>query len=714
MTRKLQYFLTSLFIVGWLFFIGPSYAWATDQGGQEQVVVSPAQQAVNDALATATTEVAQAVLASETATSTITTAVQAVTASNTAVSAATTAVTAAITAVSEVPLLTETATTLIQSAQTLIESTTATVSASNTAVVAVAPTIAEAQIQLTQANVAINTAQDAVNALVSTIGTTSNVLLNTDDAGIRMNLPFNLQLGGVTYSNVYVSSNATITFGVNEGQNYYSTPNAPSISVAGYDWTTWSDGSGITYSTTTNTLSIAWDVRVFPLTTAETQMTQIRFDADVNPADGAWSADINVTGPIPNGTRFNVRETAGGAITNTPDTNLYAGYNATISQGAVFTPTPDPDNATVLAAIDTANSQIATLNSTITSVVATNTANTNTVIAPIATVSQNTLNALSTAATTLATKLAEIAAVIPVYVEPAPELAPVAPTPEELPAEEPPAEEPPAEEPPAEEPPAEEPPAVEPEAGSTEDVSNTVDDALADGKIDSEEVNAIAESMAADGEIDAKETNQLIEALSEDGKVSIADQEAVLEALASDGEVSKEDVAAIVELASSDGKLSEAEKDIVANALIQSVPEGENLTKEQVAEAGIKLADLPPETPVDVRTSENGEAVVITAEVAVQVELVSNPAAFAAELFNDPGAAIEALGSIGADMTPGERKEATEMVVATVVAAGAALNAVGAAAGTTGGSTGGSGGNSGGSGGGGASGDSKGIRRRRP
>ena len=211
--------------------------------------------------------------------------------------------------------------------------------------------------------------------------------------------------------------------------------------------------------------------------------------------------------------------------------------------------------------------------------------------------------------------------------------------------------------------------------------------------------------MSADGKIDAKETNQLIEALAADGKVSVADQEAVLEALASDGEVSKEDVAAIVALASSDGKLSAAERKIVADALIQSVPEGENLTKEQVAEAGIKLADLPPETPVDVRTSENGEAVVITAEVAVQVELVSDPAALAAELFNDPGAAIAALGSIGADMTPGERKEATNMVVATVVATGAALNAVGLAIGgaapsapSGGGSTGGSSGgtNSGG------------------
>jgi hypothetical protein len=216
--------------------------------------------------------------------------------------------------------------------------------------------------------------------------------------------------------------------------------------------------------------------------------------------------------------------------------------------------------------------------------------------------------------------------------------------------------------------------------------------------------------MAADGEIDAKETDQLIEALSEDGKVSISDQEAVLEALASDGEVSKEDVAAIVALASSDGKLSEAEKDIVADALIQSVAPGENLTKEQVAEAGIKLSDLPASTPVDVRTSENGDSVIITAEVAVQVELISDPAAFAQELFNDPGAALEALGSIGADMTEGEREEATEMVVATVVAAGAAINAAAVAAGGAAGG-GSSGGGSSGGGSGANSPGSRGGRR---
>jgi hypothetical protein len=60
---------------------------------------------------------------------------------------------------------------------------------------------------------------------------------------------------------------------------------------------------------------------------------------------------------------------------------------------------------------------------------------------------------------------------------------------------------------------------------------------------------------------------------------------------------------------------------------------------------------------------------------------------------------LAALGSIGADMTEGEREEATDMVVATVVAAGAAINAAAVAAGgSTSGGTGGGGSSGGGSG----------------
>jgi len=172
-------------------------------------------------------------------------------------------------------------------------------------------------------------------------------------------------------------------------------------------------------------------------------------------------------------------------------------------------------------------------------------------------------------------------------------------------------------------------------------------------------------------------------------------------------------LAETIEDALSDGKLTEAEKEVVAEALLASVAPGETLTKEQIQDAGIEYKDLPPETPVEVRTDENGNEVIITADVAAALVLLENPAELIGAIFSDPGQALQALGNIGADMSPQERKESQEMVVATVIAAGAAMNAVGAA--TAGGST-HSGGSSGGgnSGGGGASGETKGVRRRKP
>jgi uncharacterized membrane protein YgcG len=148
--------------------------------------------------------------------------------------------------------------------------------------------------------------------------------------------------------------------------------------------------------------------------------------------------------------------------------------------------------------------------------------------------------------------------------------------------------------------------------------------------------------------------------------------------------------------------------------LIAAVAPGEAVSAADIKSAGLEYKDLPADTPVEVRTDENGNEVIITAEVAAQVELLQDPGALLEAVFTDPGEALAALGSVGADMSDEEREEATEMVVATIIAAGAAMNAVAAATGATGGSTGGStgGGNSGG-GGGGPSGESKAMRRRK-
>ena len=419
MSRKLKYFLASLFVTGWLFFIGPSYAWATDNGGQEQVVVSPAQQAVNEALSTATTEVQEAITATETALVEVTEAQ----AEYSQAQSATTEVTSKISVANaeitnvqtdinninnidlEVTPIDQSSKTIQDAKDTVVVATTAinnigtqitqAQTAISEAVVAKTEAVTAqttAQTELTQANLAIDAAQVAVNDLQATIGTTTNVLSGVDDSGVRMNLPFGMQMGGTVYNDVYVGSNATITFGVDEGWVYYQTPDAPSVSIAGWDWTTWSTGTGITYSTTGTSLDIAWDLRPYPQQDASTQMVQVRFNADVNPNDGAWMATVSAVGPIPDQARFNYRETNGGTVIAITDTNVGSGFAGELSQGTEFTPYIDPNTETVQAEVDEANATIVQLNQSLTPVVAQNTANTSNINAINTTSLTNTVN----------------------------------------------------------------------------------------------------------------------------------------------------------------------------------------------------------------------------------------------------------------------------------------------------------------------------------
>lgn len=152
----------------------------------------------------------------------------------------------------------------------------------------------------------------------------------------------------------------------------------------------------------------------------------------------------------------------------------------------------------------------------------------------------------------------------------------------------------------------------------------------------------------------------------------------------------------LVDDAMADGTLTEAEKEIIAEVLIADALEnGLAITAEDIEDAGITYADLPPETPVEVRTDENGNQVIITAEVADALTLVENPAELIGAIFTDPEMALLALASLGADMSEEEREESTKAVIATVIAGGAAIQAAAVAATTstssssTGGSSGG-------------------------
>jgi hypothetical protein len=200
--------------------------------------------------------------------------------------------------------------------------------------------------------------------------------------------------------------------------------------------------------------------------------------------------------------------------------------------------------------------------------------------------------------------------------------------------------------------------------------------------MEQEIANAIAEKEAAIAEEEAEIAEEL---------AVIAEEEKIIDDIKKDVESGKE--------------LTEEQKDVVIATLIEDLKPGESISVAEIQASGVELKDLPPDTPIEVRTSESGEVLVITAEVAANVELVQDPGALIEAVFTDPGAALAAIGSIGADMTESEREEATDMVVATVVATGAAINAAAVAAG---GAAGGS--SSGGSSGGGSGSNSPGSR----
>jgi hypothetical protein len=64
------------------------------------------------------------------------------------------------------------------------------------------------------------------------------------------------------------------------------------------------------------------------------------------------------------------------------------------------------------------------------------------------------------------------------------------------------------------------------------------------------------------------------------------------------------------------------------------------------------------------------------------VELLQNPVEFVQNLLTDPGAALAALGSVGADLPPEVREEAEKVVIAAVIAGNIATQAAATAAAT--------------------------------
>jgi hypothetical protein len=101
-------------------------------------------------------------------------------------------------------------------------------------------------------------------------------------------------------------------------------------------------------------------------------------------------------------------------------------------------------------------------------------------------------------------------------------------------------------------------------------------------------------------------------------------------------------------------------------------------TPEPEEEPSVDIAPEPPVVSEPTVTLDNG--VVLTQEQAIAVALLQDPAALLQELFTDPGAALAALGSVGADMSPEAREKSEKVVISAVIAGNIATVSAGAAA----------------------------------
>ena len=215
------------------------------------------------------------------------------------------------------------------------------------------------------------------------------------------------------------------------------------------------------------------------------------------------------------------------------------------------------------------------------------------------------------------------------------------------------------------------------------ETSEVIDDALADGKITPADAEAVVDSLMEDGKVTQAEATALIETLSDGGALTKAEESLIIDALSADGEVTQSEVNNLSETLSQDGKFTTAEKELVAEALIESA-DGEAVTVESIAEAGITLEDLPAEQPVEVRQDENGNEVVITAEVAVALELLTSAGDILTAVFESPAQLLFAIGNLGADMSPEERKEASETIIAATIVGNIATTTMATAIGSIG------------------------------
>ena len=123
----------------------------------------------------------------------------------------------------------------------------------------------------------------------------------------------------------------------------------------------------------------------------------------------------------------------------------------------------------------------------------------------------------------------------------------------------------------------------------------------------------------------------------------------------------------------------EEEAPVVTETVEESIPSEtpivEPVEEETIQVDEVDLATLAPDTPVELA---NG--VVVTAEVAMDIQLLQDPGELLVTMFTDPLAALSALNNVGADLPQEVREKAEKVVLSTIIAGGIATQAAASAA----------------------------------
>lgn len=185
------------------------------------------------------------------------------------------------------------------------------------------------------------------------------------DASTKIDVPFDIKLGGITYegqgsdSQIYVTSKAFMSFG-SPDFTFWDWPQTQGIYVYQSDWMSAGNGAYIDVTTTDTTLKIEWSLH--PFGNEGAALTNVVWNMTVNPTTGEWTGYSTISGNTnvqTGGPRIGVRETSGGAINNMTSV---PSDPALVQQIADQTVIVNGVNATLQSLITTKNAVVLAVN----------------------------------------------------------------------------------------------------------------------------------------------------------------------------------------------------------------------------------------------------------------------------------------------------------------------------------------------------------------